>query len=522
MCLVEPTLTSSWRSLGCRIQDQEFIGESETMRVVVAELKQETATFNPASSHYDDFQVYRGQDVLAAYRGTRTELAGAMAILEPAGIEIIPTLAAAAVSGGPIADADLDRLLAECVDAVRPHSDVDGAYICLHGAMAGESEIDPEGRLLSALRGLLSGVPMVASLDLHAVISDRMMDAADVLVPFHTYPHVDQYETGQRAARILLRLLRGEVRPTTARVELPLLVRGDELITATGKFGTAIKSCQKIESSPGGLAAGVIIGNAFTDVPDLQSNVLVCRDNDLAGAEQEALQIARYMWRHREQFQAELTPLADAIELASSTPGLTVFSDAADATASGAAGDSNAILKGLLTARLSKRALIPLVDAPAVATAVASGVGARLEIALGGTRDSGRFSPVRVDVTVESLHDGDFLYEDGTRGRGGRVVVLTTGSITIMVSERPVYVVGRKVFQAHGLEPTQFDLVVVKSPNGFRTYYEELASCIVPVDVPGSTSANLRSLPFQHCRRPVFPLDENVVGPLDDDPGEVV
>ena len=479
------------------------------MRVLVAELKQETATFNPMLSRYDDFQVYHGKEVVDTYRDTRTELAGAMQVLEPAGIEIVPTLAATAVSGGPIAEADLNRLLTECVNAAQSHRDVDGAYICLHGAMAGESEGDPEGRLLCALREVLGDLPMVASLDLHAVITDRLVDAADILVPFHTYPHIDQFETGQRSARLLLRLLREEVRPVTARVEIPMLVRGDELITATGKFGEAIKSCQKIEAEAGGLAAGVIIGNAFTDVPDLQSNVLIYRDGDQPAAEDQALEIARYMWRHREEFQAPLTSLSEAIALASETDGLTVFSDAADATASGAAGDSNAILKGLLLADWQKRALVPVVDAPAVAAAVDAGVGAQLAVPLGGTRDPGRFTSVIVDVVVESVHDGDFLYEDGTRGRGGRVVVLSSGSITIMVSERPVYVVGRMVFQAHGLEPSEFDLVVVKSPNGFRTHYQELASRIVPVDVPGSTSANLRSLPFQNCRRPMYPLEEH-------------
>ena len=101
------------------------------------------------------------------------------------------------------------------------------------------------------------------------------------------------------------------------------------------------------------------------------------------------------------------------------------------------------------------------------------------------------------------------------------MVVLRSGSITILVSERPVYVVGLKVFQAHGLEPTAFDLVVVKSPNGFRTHYQELANRIVAVDVPGSTSANLRSLPFQNCRRPMYPLEEHAEPPFDvlEDPG---
>ena len=489
--------------------------KGEALRVLVAELKQETATFNPALSRYDDFQVHHGDEMVDVYRHTRTELAGAMQVLEPEGIEIVPTLAAAAVSGGPIADADLDRLLTECVTAAQGCPDLDGAYICLHGAMAGESEGDPEGRLLCALREVLGDLPMVASLDLHAVITDRLVDAADILVPFHTYPHVDQFETGQRAARLLLRLLRKEIRPVTMRVEMPMLVRGDELITATGKFGGAIRRCQEIEAEHGGLAAGVIIGNAFTDVPDLQSNVLICRDNDPSGAEKQALEIARYMWRHRQDFQAPLTPLAESIALACETEGLTVFSDAADATASGAAGDSNAILKGLLQSDWTKRALVPVVDAPAVAAAAEAGVGAQLAIPLGGTRDPGRFTPVVVDVSVESVHDGKFLYEDGTRGRGGRVVVLRSGSITILVSERPVYVVGLKVFQAHGLEPTAFDLVVVKSPNGFRTHYQELANRIVPVDVPGSTSANLRSLPFQNCRRPMYPLEEHAEPPFD-------
>ena len=115
-----------------------------------------------------------------------------------------------------------------------------------------------------------------------------------------------------------------------------------------------------------------------------------------------------------------------------------------------------------------------------------------------------------------SLHDGGFQYEDGTTARSGRVAVLQCGPVTILVTERPVYVVGRRVFECHGLNPVDFDLVVVKSPNGFRTWYESIASVIVPVDVPGSTSANLRSLPFKNCVRPIFPLDEEVPSPFEE------
>jgi len=174
-------------------------------RVLIAELKQETATFNPALTLYDDVRIYFGDDVLTHYRGTKTELAGAMDVFEAAGVEVVPTMAAHAVSGGPIETASLDRLLDEMVERIRGQVEqqegVDAVYLCLHGAMAGQDEVDPEGRLLRDVREILDDKPLVASLDLHAILTERMIAAADVLVPFHTYPHVDQYDTGQRAAR---------------------------------------------------------------------------------------------------------------------------------------------------------------------------------------------------------------------------------------------------------------------------------------------------------------------------------
>ena len=484
-------------------------------RVLIAELKQETSTFNPAQTVYEEFRIYTGDGIVEAYRNTRTELAGAFDVFREHGeVEVVPTVAADCVSGGPVATQDLDRILAEIDAAIGRQTNVDAAYICLHGAMAGVDEGDPEGRLLKNVRTRLGGIPLVASIDLHCVLTDQMVQHADILVPYHTYPHTDHYETGQRAARNLLMLLNGETVPAVARVPLPMLVRGDELLTATGRFGEAIQMCRDIEESESGLSAGVIIGNAFTDVPALQSNVLVTTDGDAQQAQVSAEKIGQFMWEHRELFQADLIPLDESIRLARQTPGLVVFSDAADATASGASGDSNAILRGLMEAGYSGRALIPIVDAPAAQAAFRQGVGTRFDVSLGGTRDPARFEPLPVTVKVKSLHDGTFRYENGTVAEAGRTAVLVADGIHVLVTERPVYVVGQRVFLEHGLNPVDFDLVVVKSPNGFRTWYESVSSLIVPVDVPGSTSANLKSLPYQNCVRPVFPLDATVECPI--------
>ena len=217
------------------------------------------------------------------------------------------------------------------------------------------------------------------------------------------------------------------------------------------------------------------------------------------------------MWTHRALFVADLTPLEAAVRLAKETDGLTVFSDAADATASGASGDSNAILHGLLDYNYSKKALVPLVDAPAIAAAHAAGVGSTLTLPLGGSLDRERFTPLQLEVYVRTLSDGQFTYEGGLPAESGRSAVLIHGSLAILATERSVFSTGLRLFQAHGLEPTEYDLVVCKSPNGFRIHYEELAARIVAVDVAGSTSANLSTLPYAQCPRPIFPLDEGVV-----------
>jgi len=482
-------------------------------KILFAEIRQETATFNPHPTVYGMFRQYHGDEIITQYTGTDTELSAFIDLTSKRDdISIIPTMSAASVSGGAIPKEDLDQLLREMLDSIRNAAtdhQIDAVYMCLHGAMAGIDENDPEGRLLDGVREIVGDVPLVASIDLHAIMTDKMLTLCDVIVPFHTYPHVDQYSTGERATNALLDIIDGKTKPEMVTVKIPMLVRGDELITATGKFGEAIRMCQAIEASSSGISAGVNIGNAFTDVPELRSNVLVVRNGNDAESLEDAGRIAQFMWDHREMFKADLISLDESIAIAKNTDGLTVFSDAADATASGASGDSNEILKGLMYSDFDGRALVPIVDAGAVHAAFTAGIGEAMIARLGGSLDPGRFEPVSLTVKVKSLHDGYFTYENGLTGYGGRIAVVQHQNIDILVTEQSVYVVGQRVFRDHGLTPTDYDIVVVKSPNGFRPYYESDAAAICAVDVIGSTSANLKSLPFENVVRPIFPLDDN-------------
>jgi microcystin degradation protein MlrC len=483
-------------------------------KILIADCKQEVASFNPVLSHYEDFRVSFGDDIIARHRGVRSEVAGALSIFESrAGVQVVPAYSARSItSGGILAAADFARIGQEFLSSVRGAGSVDAVYFALHGAMAAESEDDPEGHLLAETRTILGErIPIVVSLDLHGVLTDRMLQHSDAVVMYHTYPHVDFYETGERAARLLLRILAGEVTPVTAVVTIPALVRGDELITETGLLGEIIRTAKAIEESSGGLVAGMFIGNPFTDLPGLCSRSVVVTDNDPGRAEHEAVKLAEAFWRVRHRLQASLSRLEEAVQIAKTTRGTVILTDAADATSSGASGDSNAILRALLEYGYQGRALIPIVDPRAVRDAFAAGVGNTVRTQVGGALDTKRFQPLPIEARVRMLSEGRFRSEShGDEWDAGGTAVLQVGRITLVVTSRAVSLYDRSLFLAHGQDPREFDAVVVKSPHCQERFYKAWAARLVNVDTPGATSANLKSLGHTRCPRPMFPLDEGV------------
>jgi microcystin degradation protein MlrC len=483
-------------------------------KILVAECKQEVSTFNPVHSGREDFDITRGQAILDYHRPRRSEMGGALSVFDAqADVEVVPTFAARQItSGGLLAGEAFQRIAAEFLAALREAPAVDGVYFSMHGAMAAEGEADPEGYLLQEARKILGeALPFVVSLDLHGILTDRMMEHSDAVVMFHTYPHVDFWETGERAARLLLRIMAGEAHPVSAKVAIPALVRGDELITETGLFGQCIRSAQAVERSPGGLVAGMFIGNPFTDVPDLQTYSVVTTDGDPRRAQAEAIRIAEQFWPFRERMQVPLETVEASVAIAAKTRGTVVMVDAADATSSGASGDSNAILAELLRTGYPGRALIPVVDPAAVRAAWAAGVGGTVHTTVGGAMDPGRFRPLPVVGKVRLLSDGSFRSESfGDEWFAGNTAVIDVGAVTLVVTSRPVSLWDRALFYAHGQDPRKFDLVVVKSPHCERHMFAAWCTRLINVDAPGSSSANLRRLGHTRCPRPIFPLDPGV------------
>ena len=478
-------------------------------RILVVECMQEISSFNPVESTYEQFVVQRGQEVFDLQRGMNTSIGGALAVLEATpGVELVPAYSARPFSAGILSQAGFAKLAAELLDHVRARAaGIDAVYFSLHGAMGAVGELDPEGYLLEETRKLFGPkVPIVISLDLHGILTRRMLRQVDGVTIYHTYPHVDFADTGARAARLLLRIL-GGARTTIARVVVPALVRGDELITETGVYGQVIRQAQKLERDGTALAAGFMIGNPFTDVPELCSQAIVVTEGDAASAEREAIRLAEAFWPDRALMQGRLVALDDAIARARTLEGTAIFTDAADATSSGASGDSNAILRALLDAGYAGRALVPIVDPAAVEAARRAGLGGRFRARLGGAFDP-RFVPLDIDVEVDLLSRGKAVHEtSGMLNDAGDMAVLLHANYTIVAISRPANLFDRSVFYAAGRDPKRFDLVVVKSPHCEKHMFVDWAARNFNVDAPGATSANLRSLGHRICARPVYPLE---------------
>jgi len=481
-------------------------------KIIIAECKQEVSTFNPCPSSYEDFRVVRGPALLDFHRGGGQEVAGAIGVFDQdSRVTLAPAFGASAnTSGGILKAESFKRLCDDFRSDIEQAGRVDAAYFSLHGAMQAEGEDDPEGFLLQEARRILGEqIPFVVSLDLHGILTDKMLRHSNAVVAYHTYPHVDFVQTGARAAKLLLRILHDGVRPVTARVKIPALVRGDELITATGAIRECIELAQHIEASAGGLSAAVMWGNPFTDVPELRTNSFVVRDGDEQAARDEAIELANRFWKHHTRMQVPLTSLEESVRQAKSVEtGTVIMMDAADATSSGASGDSNAILRELIRQEYRGRVLVPVVDPEAVRLAFEAGVGATIRVQVGGYFDLSRFQPLSLEVRVRSLSDGRFRSETfGWAWDSGNTAVLESENYTLVVGTRPVSLFDRSWFYANGQDPKQFNLVVVKTPHAEHHMFADWCAKLINVDAPGSTSANVRALGHQKCARPMFPLD---------------
>ena len=366
------------------------------MRVAIAELKQETNTFDPRPTTMADFDAWhhwRGADLVPGLRDTNTEIAGfldVLDVLESADIESVSILATFAMSGGKVVSTTFQALLDELIAGLREHGPFDGVLLALHGAMVSDGDDDPDGEIIAAVRAeIVSSTPLVVTMDLHANVTRRSVEHADAIVGFRTSPHIDLRETGQRGAEVMVRMLRDGVRPAMAMVKIPMVVPAStHMHHLPGPFQRLMHSAAAAE---GGslLSAGVFTVQPWLDIAEMGFATIAISDGDVTLAENVAVELADLAWAERDAFmETELVPIAEAIERAGAIDGPVTLSDLADGTGAGSPGDATAVIAALLVAELRDPAFVCVRDPGAAEIAIAAGVGAEVALEVGGKLDN--------------------------------------------------------------------------------------------------------------------------------------
>ena len=491
-------------------------------RIAVGGIAHETNTFSPQRTTLDDFagRAYLlGEDLVRRNRGARNVLGGAIAEADARGALLLPTLFASAMPAGLVEGVAWDTLRRRLIDRLlarhRGPRPLDGVLLVLHGAMVAEGEEDPEGRLLEEVRTIVgTAVPIVATLDFHANVTTAMVRAADLLVGYRTYPHLDTVERGRDAVAALLRLKRRGARPAVAFRPVPLLAPLPPQRTGGGTpMAEVAARAAALTRTPGVADVAVAGGFPYADVAGAGVSVRVATDDDPSLAAALADGLAAAIWDRRHRFRGEgLTP-DTAIDRALgglSASGPVVLADVGDNPGAGAAGTGTALLGRLIARRVPGAAYAAFAEPTVVALAIAAGEGFCVPFRLGG--DSANV--IQFEARVLRLTDGVFTARgpmaSGGPTRLGRTALLSVGGVDVVVCERRAPAIDPELFRSVGVEPTARRVLAVKSSVHFRAAFEPLAAAVIEVETSGLSSSNLAAFPYHRVRRPIYPLDDAV------------
>ncbi len=484
-------------------------------RVVVGMMMHETNTFSTVKTTLKDFNPLYGDHITRTLKGTNSGVGGFLEVLEKEDVEPIMTIAASATPSGPIEQGDYRKIVEEVKKGIKDSGQIDGVLLALHGAMVAENNHEAEGTLLKEVRELVGEKPLIITLDLHAMISDLIVDNCDAIFGYDTNPHVDMYERGVEAAETLVKTLKGELKPKTAHCKLPMLPPTINQRTAEGPMVELLKRALHMEQQPEVLNVCLFPAFPYADVERVGSAVVAVTDNDFELAQNIANKVGKQMWDLREEFLKPLTPIKEAVTRALQAPlGPIVLADVADNPGGGAPGDGTEILRELLKQKARNVGVACIKDTEAVAEAVKVGVKGKLSMKIGAKTDSFHGEPLMVSGTVRTITDGRFIHKAmaiGIPADVGKTVVIDVDGIEIILTEKSHAPNDPEIYRRNGIEPTDKKILLLKSRGHFRAAYEPFSKEVIEVDAPGLTTPNLEWFNYTNIPRPIWPLDRDSV-----------
>jgi microcystin degradation protein MlrC len=491
-----------------------------TYRVLIAQFMHETNTFSKLKTTLDDYRrrwLIEGEAMVGRFKGTRNEVGGYIDAAAQYGWEPVYAVAANATPSGTLTKETWETIRDRIVDTAKSAGKLDAVCLSLHGAMVTETEDDAEGALLEALRGVIGpDVPMVATLDLHANATVTMAKNANALVSFRTYPHIDGYDRAVQAAALVHEVLGGKKKPRCLLSQPAMLEGADHgRTTQPGVMRDLLARADEHEKEPGINVVSIQVGFTWSDIPYTGPSIAVSHE---PSAEARAREIARSMideiWRRRDESSSDYRSVAEGVAAArakSDATGPLVLADGTDNPGGGGYNDTTPVLQAMIDAGIQNAAVGTIYDPGTVQQAMKAGVGAEIDVELGGHTDESMGKPVKAKAVVRMLSDGVFR-NDGPMNAGvesnmGPTAVLRIGGIDVVTISNRIQTIDLQTFLSQGIDPRAKDVLVVKSVQHFRAAYAPIAREIVLVDSGGICSPDIMRLKFTKLRRPIWPFD---------------
>ncbi len=490
------------------------------MRILTGTISHETNVLSNIKTDLNEFKKRRllyGDQLFKDFDGTKSPAGGIIDGCKQNGYELIPTVFAEATPSGTITAEAFDTLLGDILDGIKANKDIDAVVMHLHGAGVSEEYPDIEGKILSEVRKLVGDKPLVATFDYHGNYTQLMIDSADMLIGYDTYPHIDGYERGVEAVNLTRKMLEGKLKPTLGFTQPPMLPALQVQFTGKHPMKTILDKAHRMEALPEVETITVAAGFPWSDIPEAGMSFIVTTNNDQKLADQLAKELYDMAWNMRRDFLVTPTPLRQALRyVKNATEGPMVMADIGDNPGGGSPEDGTVVLRAMIEEGLSGGVLALIWDPESAKKAIDVGLDKTVHLELGGHTDDLHGEPVSVDAKVKHISDGKFI-SNGPMGSGvpmdmGPTVILDIGGSDVIVTSKRIQPLDLTLYRALGITPEKQKFLIVKSSVHYRAAHTPIASEIIELDTPGLTSPRLAGFGFKNIKRPIFPLDVEMLG----------
>ncbi len=491
----------------------------KSKRVGIIGLLQESNTFIEGKTtlhHFKEDLLLTGNAIQEKMKDAPHEVGGFFEGILEAEYEAVPIFLARAIPYGVIEATTFDYLVEQLLVELQKAGPLDAILAAPHGATVAENHPDADGYWLGEVRKVVgTELPIVATVDPHANLSQAMVEATNVIIAYETNPHLDQRATGRRAADLLARILRDEIRPVQAAAYPPMAINIQSQETSTEPLSGLYESAKGLNESNDTLSHSVILGFPYADVPEMGSAVLVVTDNEPQLAREIAGKLGETLWENRHRFEPNFVTPRDAVETAIVSGEFpVVLLDMGDNVGGGSPADGTTLLTELHRCGTSN-SFVCICDPESTTTAIQAGPKAELELTIGAKNDTLHGPPFKARFRVLSLHDGKFSESEARHGgftqfdQGPTAVVETLEThITVMLTTRRMPPFSLAQLTSCDLALNTFSIIVAKGVIAPLAAYRSIAKTFIYVDTPGVTRADMTKLSYSHRRKPMFPFEE--------------